>query len=318
MQQKGSADACWRSRDKDGNTVLHLAASISNVPCVEWILNQNFGTQLLQLRNNRGETPLEKLQFRLEKLRTKKVMNALTVSVSDKFDGHSDSAVRCLILLQGLESMESFFESQGPDALSQMIGGCTCGRCLMGFLSPRMSHALLYQAEMGFGIMDQPHRRSWGPEWDISESFLGYLPSRVLKNLKTNRSMRQGFKNLWLHIESCLESGRVPNEGNVLDIVRDAHEWPPVTNNFLQRGGTVESVFLAICRRAMDQDEWIEIGGSQEDYTEDIVNLPECRNDLEFGYVSGMCGYRRISRRINVDMKGNRLDEEGNIIDSLY
>lgn len=66
IQQNCSADVCWTSKDKDGNTVLHLAASIIRVACVEWILNQAFGTQLLQLRNNRGETNLELLQFKLE------------------------------------------------------------------------------------------------------------------------------------------------------------------------------------------------------------------------------------------------------------
>ncbi|RMZ87412.1 hypothetical protein DV736_g5364, partial [Chaetothyriales sp. CBS 134916] len=70
MQEKGSADSCWMSKDKDGDTVLHLAASIFNVACVDWILNQDFGTRLLEMRNNRGETPLELLQFKLEKIRT--------------------------------------------------------------------------------------------------------------------------------------------------------------------------------------------------------------------------------------------------------
>ena len=318
MQQKGSADACWTSKDKDGNTVLHLAASIFNVACVEWILNQDFGTQLLQLSNNHGETPLELLQFKLEKLRTQRVINELTVPVSDRFEGHSDSAVRCLILLKGVDSVKSLVESQGPDALLRIVGGCTCGQCLKGFLSPRMSHALLYQAHIGCDMMNDDIDQWSGPEWvEFHEHYLGYLPSRVLNNLKTNKSMRQGFVNLWLHIATCLEMGKVPNEPNVLDVVRDASEWPPATRNFLQRGGTVESVFLAICRCAMEEDEWTGDGEYQKTSNEDIANLPECRNDREFGCVSGICGYRRISPRGNVDIMGNPLDENGNIIDSL-
>jgi hypothetical protein len=27
-----------------------------------------------------------------------------------------------------------------------------------------------------------------------------------------------------------------------------------------------------------------------------LAELPECRIDLEYGFVSGMCGYRRVSR----------------------
>lgn len=67
----------------------------------------------------------------------------------------------------------------------------------------------------------------------------------------------------------------------------------------------------------MEEDEWTGDGEYQKTFSEDIANLPECRNDREFGYVSGMCGYRRISQRRNVSMMGNPLDEDGNIIDSL-
>ena len=309
MQQKGSADACWTSEDKDGNTVLHLAASTFNVGCVKWILNQDFGTQLLQLRNNHGETPLELLQFKLEELRTQSVINASTVPVSDQFEGHSDSAVRCLILLKGLVSVESLVESQGPNALLQMVGGCTCGQCLKGFLSPRMSHALLCQAQIGYDLMNYDIYECSGPEWvKFHKYYLGYLLSRVRNNLKTNKSMRQGFVNLWLHIATCLKTGKAPNEPNVLNVVRDAGEWPPAVRNFLQRGGTVESVALEIYTRAMEQDEWTGDGTYQETFSEDIANLPECRNDLEFGYVSGMCGFRRISLTKNVDVRGDLLE----------
>jgi len=129
--------------------------------------------------------------------------------------------------------------------------------------------------------------------------------------------MRQGFVNLWEHIATCLEKGWVPCERNVLAIFRDTNEWPPVTRNFLQRGGTVEPVFLAICKQAMEQGEWTGDGDYEEVFGKDIANLPGCRNDFEYGYVSGACGYRRISRVHNVDMRGNTLDEDGNIIDSL-
>ncbi|KAK5239899.1 hypothetical protein LTS06_012630, partial [Exophiala xenobiotica] len=93
MQEKSSADACWTSTDKDGNSVLHLVAKMFNVACVDWILKQDFGTRLLETRNNNGETPLESLQFKLENLRTRMVtINGLTVPVSDRFEGHNDDA----------------------------------------------------------------------------------------------------------------------------------------------------------------------------------------------------------------------------------
>jgi len=184
-----------------------------------------------------------------------------------------------------------------------------------------MSHALLCQAEIGcdtmngLGLFDGMS----GPEWveEFQDWYLEYLPTKVLNNLKTNKSMRQGFSNLWGHVATCLRKAKVPDETHVLDVVEDEGEWPPHTRNFFQRGGTVEAVFLAICKNAMSQDEWTGDGSYQEMFEEDIANLPRCRNDHEFGYVSGKCGYRRISVRSNVDMMGNRLDEDGNRIDPL-
>ncbi|KIW17273.1 hypothetical protein PV08_04464 [Exophiala spinifera] len=315
MQQNGSADACWMSRDKHGNTVLHLTASIFDVACVEWIVKQDFGARLREMRNYRGETPLELVQFKVETLRTQKVVSSLTIPVSDRFEGHDENAVRCLILLQGLVSVESLVELQGQDALLRIIGGCTCGQCLRGFLSPRMSRALIYQGEIGYDMMNDFDEFA-GLDLEFRESRLDYLPSRVRNNLRTNKSMRQGFVNLWMHIATCLEKGDVPTTSNVLDVIKSAGEWPPATRNFLQRGGTVESVFLAICRAAMEQDEWMGDGCYQEVMGDEIAKLPECRNDHEFGYVSGMCGYRRICLRPMVDMMGNRLDEDGNMVDS--
>lgn len=318
MQEKGPADACWMSQDKNQNTVLHLAASMFNAKCVDWILKQEFRNQLLEMRNKRGEAPLDLLQIKLEKLRTQKAINGFTASISDRFKGHSDSAVNCLILLKGYGSLEAFLESQGRDAMLRLIRGCTCGQCLEGFLSPRMLRDLLYQAHVGHDTMNAYVGNASAPEWDIfEEDWLGYLPSKVLTNLSTNKSMRQGFVNLWMHVAACLEAGMVPNESNVLDVVRDASEWPPHTKNFLERGGTIESVFLAICRQAMDADEYSGDETYQEFCTKEISIQPECRNDLEFGYVSGMCGYRRISWDPRVDLWGTRLDEDGNPVDSL-
>lgn len=50
--------------------------------------------------------------------------------------------------------MESFIELEGRNALRRMARGCTCGQCLKGFLSPRMSHGLLYQAHIGYDMLD--------------------------------------------------------------------------------------------------------------------------------------------------------------------
>ena len=57
------------------------------------------------------------------------------------------------------------------------------------------------------------------------------------------------------HVATCLRAKVVPNEANVLDALQNASEWPPVTKNFLQRGGSVASVALTLFQGAMIQDE---------------------------------------------------------------
>ncbi len=149
-----------------------------------------------------------------------------------------------------------------------------------------------------------------GPEWvNHSAHLFEYLPNRVRENLGTNKSMRQGFANLCNHIATCLRAKVVPNEIDVLSALDHNGEWPPVTKNFLQRGGSVDSVALMVFQTAMDGDELAGDGTHVETFREAIAKLPGCRNDHEFGFVSGMCGYKRISQIRYVSTAGEPIEE---------
>lgn len=269
IDQKGPADACWMGQNQDGNTILHVAVSMRQVKCIKWMLNHDFGIRLLHIRNRRGKTPLEQLEFELEKLRTQRQVNMMTVCMSDNFNGYTLDAVRCLILLIGLGTFESLFSSHGEIALLQMIRGCTCRKCISGVLSPRMAYALLCQADFGYDMMAEGFNDCSGSEWVLyQEHNLGYMPSRVLSDLRTNKSMRQGFINLWSHIAACLKAKKVPSISNVMEALDDAGERPPATKNYLEIGGTVESAFLSLCRSAGDGDHKLTFG-------DEIVKMPE-------------------------------------------
>lgn len=84
---------------------------------------RNFGVLLLQTRNTYGETPLEMLQLELEELRTQRVHNLWTKAYSDMFEGHSDNAVRCLLLLKELGSVESVDRMRSCDCLVAVPAG---------------------------------------------------------------------------------------------------------------------------------------------------------------------------------------------------
>lgn len=306
LQHTPSTDPCWLATDKDGNTLLHIAALNFMVASVNFIMGQDFGPQMLEMRNSEGDTPLEAILIKLEAMRTRRVfamLGDLTVPRSDKFEGHSDTSIACLAKLKGLREITSL-------DLARLASGCTCGQCISGFLSPRMCFALLCQAEIHHDTLSDAIMQDSGSDFvDFNEELLEYLPNRVRENLKTNKSMRQGFANMCDHIATCLRAKVVPNEANVLDALQNASEWPPVTKNFVQRGGSVASVALMLFQGAMNEDELAGDGTHVETFGEDVTELPECRNDHEFGFVSGMCGYRRISQIRYVSMMGEPIDD---------
>jgi hypothetical protein len=106
----------------------------------------------------------------------------------------------------------------------------------------------------------------------------------------------------------CIRDKMDPSEVNVLAALRDANEWPPATRSFLQRGGSIASVESMIFECAMNNDEWAGDGNLEELFGREIAELPECRNDREFGFMSGMCGYKRVSRIRHVSITGEPLE----------
>jgi hypothetical protein len=278
-------DPRWKLTDADGNTVLHFAATKIRPISVQWILSQT--TELLQQRNSDGETPLDALLAKLENIQTTDYYNLEAEDVSDYFSGFSDAAVLCLMSLNG--------SNEGTDDEWQRLKyGCTCGRCISGFLSPRMRSALEYQAEI---LSDQLLEDiSNGELWVANNSSCLYLFSHRLRNkLKASQRMRKGLVTLLGHIAACLQRNMIPSEYNVEMILRGARSSS--SERFLQRGGSVGAVATMLFRWAMESDE---LAGNPshlrlEAFEAKICQVPACPNDHEFGFVSGMCGYERLS-----------------------
>ncbi|OIW24576.1 hypothetical protein CONLIGDRAFT_584115 [Coniochaeta ligniaria NRRL 30616] len=282
-------DPKWLSVDERGDTFLHIAAMRFRLGPVRLLLSK--APQVGATRNHEGYTALEALRIQLER-RRKRVAHGNTVYVmSDQFRGFHNPSIACLAALQNIEALDLF-------TLSAQAYGCTCGRCLGGFLSPRMRFALMCQAEMHFEefkmFINEIDGSLWVDGYNYSTAFTK-LPDHIRENLKTNKEMRQGFTNLCDHFAACLRRNRVPLVGEINQVLEQRQEWPPVTQTFLNRGGSVASVANVIFQAAMEQDEWAGDGTHREIFEENIDQLPVCRNDHEFGFVSGMCGYERIA-----------------------
>ncbi len=278
------ADATWKAVDHSGNTILHLAAILSKPKSFDWIVDSGHGAELTIVRNHEGYTPLEALQSLLESNRVKKELLGFDLirPVSNEFRGFSDESVLCLLKLRGMRDLTM-------EEIARVKARCTCGECIEGFLSPRMSLALLCQAEITNDMLNADI--SDGAMWcTFNEYCTTHIRQDVRNNLQTNKSMRQGFSNMFDHVAKCLRTKQVPDGPNVLQVMRNYSEWPPVTKNFLERGGRVSDALNAIFDHAMDQDEKAGDGDFMETFGDQVRELKKCRNDHEFGFVRFYCG----------------------------
>lgn len=152
-------DQVWLVSDKDGDTLLHVAALMCKPQLLKVLLSKV--PQLQRLRNKEGYTPLETLQHQLEIKRTRLSHGDMLIVMSDQFRGFDDASVACLAALHNVEAVDLSDPSLPWDhvgaassSMDDQIGnlprpyiakirqtlrlkfGCTCGQCIGGFLSP--------------------------------------------------------------------------------------------------------------------------------------------------------------------------------------
>lgn len=277
-----ATDNIWLSVDKYGDNIVQAVAGDIKAESLSWLLQLPFSSELQSSRNLKGETPLERLETWLESRRTMRRLGGLTIPMSDEFGSFTQAETICLQLLKGLSNPT-------PTQLARLAYGCTCGECVGGFLSPRLLFALEDQCETHHyqlnGMLDGSMMRMSGPEWcDWNDHHFCHLDASIKNNFKTNKSLRQGFTNIFGYVAEAIHAKEVPTAINVLQYADG--EWPPCTKNYLQRGGTVAAVVLASFDGAMSQDQHLGDGEHQAVYQDDIDKLPKCRNDGEFVFAS--------------------------------
>ncbi|PYH42930.1 uncharacterized protein BP01DRAFT_324199 [Aspergillus saccharolyticus JOP 1030-1] len=277
----------WDRITNSEATLLHITACKLKPLSTQWLLeNVHYADRWKTARDIEGYTPLEALQETLETMRTQQQYGLFRVlDLSDHFEGYPDAAVSCLSLLFG----------QGASGFNRecLRYGCTCGGCVGGFLSARMRSSLIFQGETTFDIM--PNEIDDGGFWiEVNEFKLEHLDLEMRKNLKTNKSLRRGFVNIFQIAAECLKARKVPTAENLKWFCNNRSEWPPDTKNYLQRAGT-QMGFRAVLRcmfdAAKEEDEKAGNGECQLILREEWSRLPTCRNDHEFEVVARACGY---------------------------
>ncbi|KAK7957260.1 uncharacterized protein PG986_006482 [Apiospora aurea] len=282
-------DERWFATDHEGNTVLHEAAMKGNLDIIKYLVARC--PDLAAARNRNGDTPLEALRSSMELLRTRSVYIEMVEVASDRFKGFDQSTIACVGFLSGgtgvfdltqlsreeISQISSATDTQArtihpeADAIRHALRltyGCTCGRCIGGFLSPRMKRILKQGA-----LQQRDVEVTLG--WDEDDWF------------EEGRHMLTGL------FVQCLKKGMVPNENNILGLVPDKRQ--PTLEAFLEEGGSVRSIGTTIFERMLGCEYWRQALYPTCQETDTGRVLPECRNDLELGFVSGMCGYKRVS-----------------------
>ncbi|KAF7560824.1 hypothetical protein G7046_g3319 [Stylonectria norvegica] len=274
-------DTRWLSRDSEGNTILHAAAIHEKAHSVGWIIAEC--AYLLKVRNYNGDTPLETLQWHIERSRRRIIQPPSTfVPVSDSYTGCSDAHVLCLRLLIN-------YVNPHPDDIPRVKFGCTCSYCIAGFFSPRMVFNIFEIASSQRNVLREPDPvRGWLDHLDHFPTLLFSLPG---PDLQMDRASREGYMQICDAFASCLARSILPTYQNIMLTLDAAEDGIAVeAYNYVEQGGDVKAVAAMMFSMAMKEDEWAGNGRFQNVMREKWEKVPICRNDQEFAFASYNCG----------------------------
>ena len=113
----------------------------------------------------------------------------------------------------------------------RMKYGCTSGRCVGGFLSPRMLFATHCVAERASSQLFANLDDHWS---FFSDGAAQHFPQAVGETLVVSSSMKRGLVALYEHVANCLEEHRLPTEENILDFYLNRAKKYPSLEDYLE------------------------------------------------------------------------------------
>jgi len=268
-----------------GRSPYFALAADPNHPCHQILA---FDDPDPEVGDNIRDAPLEVQEAAMEEMRVKLVIFNEVGHRSDDFSGFPDDAVARLARLRDVRTPTH-------DDEMRLKYGCTCGKCIGGFLSARMQLSVKTKAEECLGMLSVMLRTSKTTNAfiDGAKEYMKYTYPVVKDSMKTDMRLCEGFVDVFACFARTLGDNKVPNKDN---IVGHAAEDGYI---FLQKHSTTcKSVGSVVFEMAMNGDAVAGFGPRtyNAELQEALDKLPECRNDLEYGFVSGTCGYRRLSR----------------------
>ncbi|KAJ5437606.1 hypothetical protein N7445_006150 [Penicillium cf. griseofulvum] len=151
-----------------------------------------------------------------------------------------------------------------------------------------MRTSLTFQGELTYDLMQEGIDD--GSFWvEDNDYIIVHLDSDVRQNLKSNKSLRRGFVNIFRIAVECLKANKVPSAENLEWCSNNRSEWPPHSKNYLRRAGTqmgCRAVLRYMFKTAKEWDEKAGNGECQLTLEKKWSDLPTCRNDHEFEFVA--------------------------------
>jgi hypothetical protein len=304
-------DPRWHAVDRHGNNLMHVVALHFKPYTMEIMMRRK--SALCAQKNIFGESPLEALQYKLERLRTQRKDEYTVHHVSDDFEGHHDGAVRCLEILQGSPRTEI--------SKLRLKYGCTCGGCQSGLLSPRMRLSIMYEAQKQHRIMLWAFQTQDGAGFAaLCDAMLEFIPPKIVEEIVDSIFVRDMLVAL---VGSILDFLMIPQPAeldriNIPDDELDAsvvlvyclgiRPWNLLGTNFIENNQLPRALMSAIFKLALMRSEGGGDGGTPdafrygtgpelERWKKTWRTLPECRNDCEYGFVSSMLGYEMVGHK---------------------
>ncbi|KAF8863933.1 hypothetical protein BDZ45DRAFT_722047 [Acephala macrosclerotiorum] len=259
------------SLPKEKFPLHHAALHSSDAQCVEaFEQNAAEGWVKWNICNNAHENILHFTAWKYKPLSTKWLLNNVekehlltnrpthfedgvhTMDASDSFQGFSPEAVECLIALRRISDLKRI----------QRLGlkyGCTCGRCIGGFISPRMSAILGFYAKainkMLNICVDDGTRWLWIAKNNRVLRYVTYLQ----QDFRAKQSFRQAFADIFGHIYTCLRKDIVPGRNGILTSATDKwNQWLLDEENGVQivwSSGKIEPALETVIHYAAEQDK---------------------------------------------------------------
>ncbi|KAI5834408.1 hypothetical protein K523DRAFT_230666 [Schizophyllum commune Tattone D] len=279
-------------QDDQGFTPLYAAAKTGNLPAIHALLSHGVSPDEVTSHDNAADrNVLEALQQHL--LEDRK-MSALFSR--GPWQGYSHDA-----LVAGHKLCQAAGQKIGtlPEYIAQNRWGCTCGKCLGGWLSPRMQYALIAMGDLSFDMGMQAAEYTFADGADPSEILalprLDYIPDELQQS--TTRAFYTGFLTLCRALARVVEAGLLPTADRIyVELTNDQTPMGVLSMQtvqyYLSHAGKVEWAMhcvLDVVKEHMTDYSWDEMYEEDEEWNA----LPRCVNDAEFGLVGRLMGLGR-------------------------